>query len=147
MTADRNIYQIASDVLKFTLSEESGAQPIAGVMARELAKLAAWAVDESNGACPACGAEPWVNIDCTVCKVATYLTRECSDCDNERVVVTGGGEQSYFTLCPACQPVRKVGNSCNLHDDCKAANERAQAQGRACADHCIDDCCEDCFGN
>lgn len=36
--------------------------------------------------------------------------------------------------------------SCNRHDDCDAADAKAQAAGRLGAEHCHDDCCEDCFG-
>lgn len=37
--------------------------------------------------------------------------------------------------------------TCNLHDDCNAADEKAKARGRMWASHCHDDCCEDCFGS
>ena len=37
--------------------------------------------------------------------------------------------------------------TCNRHDDCDAADQRARAKGSACADHCHDECCEECFGN
>lgn len=39
-----------------------------------------------------------------------------------------------------------ISNSCNRHDDCELANQRAREKGRLGADHCHDDCCEDCFG-
>jgi hypothetical protein len=38
-------------------------------------------------------------------------------------------------------------NSCNRHDDCRAADEAARAKGATFgASHCHDECCEDCFG-
>ena len=36
--------------------------------------------------------------------------------------------------------------TCNIHEDCDAADGRARANGRICAEHCHDDCCVDCFG-
>lgn len=49
-----------------------------------------------------------------------------------------------------------VKRTCNRHDDCDAADERARTKGPkdyygrpqfSRADHCHDDCCEDCFGS
>lgn len=37
--------------------------------------------------------------------------------------------------------------SCNLHDDCGAADRVARANGYWWAEHCHDDFCEDCFGS
>ena len=37
-------------------------------------------------------------------------------------------------------------NTCNIHNDCAAANAKAVANGKLWADHCHNDCCEDCFG-
>lgn len=37
--------------------------------------------------------------------------------------------------------------TCNRHEDCDAADERAKAAGGGRVDHCHDDCCEDCFGS
>lgn len=36
--------------------------------------------------------------------------------------------------------------SCNIHDDCDAADARAKRQRREFASHCHDEECEDCFG-
>lgn len=48
-----------------------------------------------------------------------------------------------YSLTMLMTPIR---NSCNMHDDCEQANQRAREKGRLGADHCHDDCCEDCFG-
>jgi len=38
--------------------------------------------------------------------------------------------------------------SCNRHDDCDVADERARKNGQSFgADHCHDECCSDCFGD
>lgn len=37
--------------------------------------------------------------------------------------------------------------TCNLHDDCDAADQKAREKGRNWADHCDDEYCEDCFGS
>lgn len=53
-------------------------------------------------------------------------------------------------------PVAKERRSCNRHDDCDAADERARTHGPKdyygrpvynWADHCHNECCEDCFGS
>jgi len=41
----------------------------------------------------------------------------------------------------------KERDTCNRHDDCGTADEKARAAGRLSAEHCHDECCEDCFGN
>ena len=57
-------------LLKSAISWEPEARLVGGLRACELAALAASIVT----CCPKCGAEPWVNIDCDLCLVATALT-------------------------------------------------------------------------
>lgn len=40
----------------------------------------------------------------------------------------------------------KSDNTCNMHQDCAAADVAARARDGRRAAHCWDDCCEDCFG-
>lgn len=56
---------------------------------------------------------------------------------------------------PLPPPAPPTVRSCNRHNDCDAADERAVANspkdyyGRpvyTSADHCHDECCEECFG-
>jgi len=52
-----------------------------------------------------------------------------------------------MTLKPVPPPPPKYApNTCNRHDDCAAADEKAQAKGCLFAVHCRDEDCEDCFG-
>ena len=60
----------AIDLLKCAISHEPDVRLLGNLRACELAALAASIVT----CCPACGAEPWVNIDCDLCLVATALT-------------------------------------------------------------------------
>jgi hypothetical protein len=59
----------AIDLLKCALSHEPDARLLGNLSARDVAALAASIVT----CCPSCGAEPWVNIDCDLCLVATGL--------------------------------------------------------------------------
>ena len=51
-------------------------------------------------------------------------------------------------------PVKPAVESCNMHRDCRAAEEAARlaekteryGAGSRRLEHCNDDCCEDCFG-
>lgn len=40
-----------------------------------------------------------------------------------------------------------VPRSCNLHDDCDAANTAGKAAGKAFTKHCNSEDCEECFGS
>jgi len=40
----------------------------------------------------------------------------------------------------------KPKRTCNMHEDCDAADARAVARGSLYSYHCHDDECEDCFG-
>ena len=56
----------------------------------------------------------------------------------DAVIEAGGGQAAKRT--------------CNKHDDCDAADERAKARGeshygRPGASHCHSDDCEECFGS
>lgn len=55
----------------------------------------------------------------------------------------GIGKPAVCKHCGTTQPQRR---SCNRHDDCGAADEKARAAGRLSAEHCHDECCEECFG-
>ena len=48
-----------------------------------VAALASWVIEEQNRACPACGSEPWVNIDCPACCVASKSQREMWGLDGD----------------------------------------------------------------
>ena len=60
---------VALDVLKCALSHEPGVRLIGNVTAAEVAALAAGVVTT----CPKCGAEAWVNIDCSLCSTCALL--------------------------------------------------------------------------
>lgn len=69
------------------------------------------------------------------------------------VVVCLGCKKKYSdamsleSTCPKCdaRSLARV-RTCNMHDDCDAADLAAVARGKLWASHCNDDCCEDCFG-
>jgi hypothetical protein len=65
----RSIEQIAADVLRCVTSGDTEARLIGDIRATELARLAASHITS----CPSCGAEPWVNIDCSLCVAMTAL--------------------------------------------------------------------------
>jgi hypothetical protein len=53
-------------------------------------------------------------------------------------------EISYPTY---TEPGVATKKSCNRHDDCEAAKDKAITEGRNPYNICChDDCCEDCFG-
>lgn len=62
--------QTAIELLKCAISWEPEVRLVGSLRACEIAALAASIVT----CCPRCGAEPWVNIDCDLCLVATALT-------------------------------------------------------------------------
>lgn len=64
--------QIAADVLRCVLSWEPTACVVGNVTALEVTLLLTGAFT----ACPACGAEPWCNIDCRTCRVMSALEAE-----------------------------------------------------------------------
>lgn len=54
---------------------------------------------------------------------------------------------SWAKTAPVVVPDTLPRNSCNRHNDCKAADEKARARGAMFgASHCHDEECEDCFG-
>lgn len=65
----RNAEVIAADVLKCVLSWEPGVRVLGNVTGLEVARL----LVDAFTACPACGAEPWCDIDCRVCGVMHAL--------------------------------------------------------------------------
>lgn len=65
----RSLEEISHEVLKCCFAWEPGARLIGNVEARELAALVL-AADRITS-CPLCGAEPWVNIDCMLCRAAS----------------------------------------------------------------------------
>lgn len=65
----RNRDAIAADVLECALGWEPDVRLIGNVQAAEVAYLAASMLT----ACPHCGSEAWVNIDCDVCLVVGQL--------------------------------------------------------------------------
>lgn len=44
-------------------------------------------------------------------------------------------------------PTTPTKRTCNLHDDCDAADARMRHTARGAASHCHDDSCEECFGS
>jgi PAS domain-containing protein len=60
----------AIELLRCAISWEPEVRLVGNLRACEIAALAASIVT----CCPKCGAEPWVNIDCDLCLVATALT-------------------------------------------------------------------------
>ena len=71
----RGVLLIAGDVLKCALAWDPDVCMIGNVTAREVAHLAAESIEHNQGACPACGAERGVNIDCPVCEIWDELIR------------------------------------------------------------------------
>lgn len=69
---------VAGLVLKACLEIDPDAEILKGVKAKELALL----VYDDIGACPACGSEAGVNIDCEICDVIDGLARGTLDCVN-----------------------------------------------------------------
>ena len=57
--------QIAGELLECLLSHDAAVCIVGNVTVREIARL----LLDMFTSCPACGAEPWVNIDCRVCDV------------------------------------------------------------------------------
>ena len=61
--SQRNAEQVSEAILKAVLRKSIDEQVIGDVSAQELVGLVA----NNFSSCPACGAEPWTNIDCRVC--------------------------------------------------------------------------------
>jgi hypothetical protein len=57
--------QVAADVLACALAHDPESRLIGNVRAIDVAMLAALSLHT----CPVCGAEAWVNIDCSLCDV------------------------------------------------------------------------------
>lgn len=76
MTPDPAEYKFLQHCLRQSPTADS---PIQGVSWLELARIAAAAVDTANLSCPLCGAEPWCNIDCKVCRVCSELESPNAD--------------------------------------------------------------------
>ena len=68
----RNIEKIASDALRYALSQDKDSFVLGNLTHEEVAYLAMSAI----GCCPLCGATTWVNIDCDLCNT-------CSDLQNK----------------------------------------------------------------
>lgn len=63
--SQRNAEQVSEAILKAVLRKNIDEQVIGDVSAQELVGLVA----NNFSSCPACGAEPWTNIDCHVCGI------------------------------------------------------------------------------
>lgn len=68
-----SVSDIAEAVLHCAVEWEPEARILGNVTAREVAKLAAHVIESEARPCPACGAEPWVNIDCGLCCAMSAL--------------------------------------------------------------------------
>lgn len=68
----RALESVAVDVLRCALAWQPDARLVGDVTALDVARLAASAIT----ACPKCGSEPWVNIDCNLCRVVGALEDE-----------------------------------------------------------------------
>ena len=64
-----NMESIAINVLKCALAWEPDVCLLGNITAAEIATLAA----SKLTACPKCGAEPYVNIDCDLCSLCSSL--------------------------------------------------------------------------
>lgn len=64
--------QIATSVLQSMISFEPTVCIVGNVTALEVTRL----LTDAFTACPACGAEPWVDIDCRVCLVMSALEEQ-----------------------------------------------------------------------
>jgi hypothetical protein len=72
----RTLADIAEALWRHALAlGEEAVHPSLGVTNAEIATLAAHHIQREIGSCPACGAEPFVNIDCVTCEIADRLTR------------------------------------------------------------------------
>ena len=65
----RSREEMAAELLRCALSWEPMVNLVGNVRAYEVALVAAGALTS----CPACGAEPFVNIDCDVCLCVSHL--------------------------------------------------------------------------
>ena len=72
MSNKRNAEQVSEAILKAVLRKDINEQVIGDVTARELVQL----IVGNFTSCPACGAEPWVNLDCRVCYIMDCFTPE-----------------------------------------------------------------------
>ncbi len=72
MSAQLSLESVAVDVLRCAMAWQPDAKLIGNVTARDVARLAAATVTS----CPKCGAEPWVNIDCNLCRACGSLEDE-----------------------------------------------------------------------
>ena len=75
-----------------------------------------------------------------------------SECEREKTPPTDAAIMAKIRAYPGGPlPTPKIeptfSNSCNRHDDCRAADAKARERGAFAASHCHDDCCEDCFGS
>lgn len=68
---------------------------------------------------------------CPVCKTLVCMYEPAEARDRSRDLI---------------KPPKPKLRTCNMHNDCDAADERAKAAGRRRLDHCHDEDCEDCFG-
>ena len=62
----------AIELLRCALTHEPESRLLGNVRAREIVAIAASLVTSS----PACGAEPWVNIDCALCETIAANARD-----------------------------------------------------------------------
>ena len=68
----RNLEQIAAELLRLACEREVTSAMVGDVTAMEVARLAVHAITS----CPACGAEPGVNIDCRICAVCDAMAED-----------------------------------------------------------------------
>jgi hypothetical protein len=65
--AERTKVDIARDLLCCAVAHEASSRLLGNITAIEIASLAASILAAHEFACPLCGSEPWVNIDCKLC--------------------------------------------------------------------------------
>ena len=69
---ERSREQVATELLRCAVAWEPGARVLGNVTAHE---LAAYVICDFTS-CPLCGAEPWVDIDCELCRVCSDVAAE-----------------------------------------------------------------------
>ena len=72
MSEKRNAEQVSEAILKAVLRKDPNEQVIGDVTAWEIVQLIAG----NFTSCPACGAEPWTNLDCRVCDAMGIVESE-----------------------------------------------------------------------
>lgn len=92
-------------------------------------------------------AEKWMGrVDDILSGLHTFRERTLVRYHREQREYREAYEKKLQVEMPAVVPAKSERRSCNLHDDCNAADEEARMVGRQRPDHCGDDGCEECFG-